>query len=185
MKKIMLTALAVMSFVFANAQEIKFGVKGGVNFANLEQDANGSSLTGFNAGGFAEIKLSEKFTLQPEVLYSTQGSDFSEDGYSDKLKLSYLNVPVMAKFYVIQKLNVEVGPQIGFLLSAKETGENVKEFFKSVDFGLNAGIGYDFTKNIFAGIRYYRGLLNIVHNTDGDDIKAVNSVFSISAGYKF
>src|ERR1700749_475310 len=126
MKKIMLTAAAVMAFAFSNAQETKFGVKAGLNLVTLTgavEDA--SAKVGFNAGGFAEIKLSEKFAIQPELLFSTQGYKYKETGsdadysYEEKLNLGYLNIPVMAKFYVAQKFSIEAGPQLGILLSAK------------------------------------------------------------------
>ncbi len=184
MKKIIFAAVAVLAFGFANAQNVRYGVKAGVNFANLTGDADGSSLAGFHAGGLVEIKLSDKFSVQPEILYSAQGSDFSEGDFKDKLKISYLNVPVMAKYYVIKKLNVEAGPQIGFLLSAKDVDGNAKDGLKSVDFGLNFGAGYDFTENFFGGVRYNLGLLNVADNV-ADSFKANSSVFSLSVGYKF
>lgn len=197
-----MTAAAVMAFAFSNAQETKFGVKGGVNFANLSGDTEDASLkVGFHVGGFAEIKVSDKFSVQPELLYSTQGAKFDEsvDGVDieSKLNLSYLNIPVMAKFYVAEKFSLEAGPQIGFLLSAKAKGEgtengitisaeqDVKDSFESIDFGLNFGAGYDFTENLSAGVRYNLGLSNIAKTEEGDDSKIQNSVFSLSIGYKF
>ncbi|MET3027603.1 porin family protein [Flavobacterium sp. UW10123] len=200
MKKVILAAIAVMGFSFANAQDIKFGVKGGINLSTFTGDIEDvSSKVGFQVGGFAELKLSEKFSVQPEVLYSLQGAKFKEDGdsysYKEKIHASYLNIPVIAKYYVIDKLSVEAGPQIGFLLSAKdkwesvEDGEkysgkeNVKDGFKSVDFSLNIGAGYDFTENISAGIRYNFGLSNI--SDYSDNTKIHNDVISLSLGYKF
>ena len=86
MKKIILSAVAVMAFGFANAQEVKFGVKAALNVASLTGDVEDvSSLVGFQVGGFAEIKLSEKFAIQPEVLYSAQGAE--SDG--EKFNLNY------------------------------------------------------------------------------------------------
>jgi opacity protein-like surface antigen len=200
MKKIILSAIAVMTFAFTNAQEIKFGVKGGINLATLTGDVDDiSSKVGFHVGGFAEFKLSEKFAIQPELLFSTQGAKFKESGddfsSEDKLNLSYINLPVMVKFYVVPKFSVEAGPQIGFLVSAKEkyevktdgektsSSEDAKDYYKSIDFGVNFGAGYDFTKNISAGLRYNLGLSNIAKY--GDDSKVKNSVFSLSVGYKF
>lgn len=193
MKKIILSAIAVMAFGFANAQETKFGVKAGLNIANLGGDIeDNKSLVGFHVGGFAEIKLSEKFAVQPELLYSTQGTKFDGEG-DPKFNLGYLNVPVMAKFYVAEKFSLEAGPQIGFLLSAKAKGEaegvevevDLKDEYKSVDFGLNFGAGYDFTENLSAGIRYNLGLSNIYDGEGSDDYKESNGVFSLSVGYKF
>lgn len=193
MKKIILSAIAVMAFGFANAQETKFGVKAGLNIANIGGDIEeNKSLVGFHVGGFAEIKLSEKFAIQPELLYSAQGVKYDGDGDA-KTTLGYLNIPVMAKFYVADKFSLEAGPQIGFLLSAKDKFEedgisvdlDTKDAYKSIDFGLNFGAGYDFTENLSAGVRYNLGLSNIADTEDSDDFKINNSVFSISVGYKF
>lgn len=189
MKKITLSIIAVLAFGFTNAQEVKFGVKGGLNIANLGGDIeDNKSLVGFHIGGFAEIKLTDKFAVQPELLFSTQGTKFDGDG-DGKYNFSYLNVPVMAKFYVADKFSLEAGPQIGFLLSAKakagDEDEDVKDSFKSIDFGVNFGAGYDFTENLSAGIRYNLGLANILDTEEGNDTKIKNSVFSLSVGYKF
>jgi len=206
MKKIILTVV-VFTFGFVNAQEVKFGAKAGLNFANLTGDIEDASMKiGFNLGGFAEIKVSDKFSVQPELLYSTQGAknETSEDGFTSesKLNLSYLNIPIMAKYYVSEKFSLEAGPQIGFLLSAKskyeftesdgEGGsisvsgdEDVKDSFESIDFGLNLGTAYDFTENLFAGLRYNIGLSNVAKTESGDDTKINNSVISLSLGYRF
>ena len=196
MKKIILTVAAVFAFGFANAQETKFGVKGGVNFANFSGDVeDNSSKVGFNVGGFAEIKLSDKFYLQPELLFSTQGAqeEYTENGgnYKVKANLSYLNIPLMAKLYVADGFSLEAGPQIGFLTSAKykvefggnESEVDAKEEFESTDFGFNLGAGYDFTANLSAGVRYNLGLTNIVKNSGEDEVK--NTVLSVSLAYKF
>jgi opacity protein-like surface antigen len=187
MKKVILTAAAVFAFGFANAQDVKFGVKGGLNVATLTGDIDDvSSKVGFHIGGFAEIKVSDKFAVQPELLFSTQGAKSDGDG---KLNLSYINIPVMAKFYVADAFSLEAGPQIGFLTTAKADGGSVevdiKDEMKSVDFGLNFGAGYDFTENLSAGLRYNLGLSNTFKTEAGEDFKAKNSVFSLSLGYKF
>lgn len=101
----------------------------------------------------------------------------------------------MIKYYVADKFNLEAGPQIGFLTSAKTStkldgysqtfDEDAKKYFESVDFGLNFGAGYDFTKNVSAGVRYNLGLSNILKTEPGDNSESQNSVFSLSVGYKF
>lgn len=201
----MLTAAAVMAFAFSNAQETKFGVKGGINLHTITGDVSEdvSSKVGFQIGGFAEFKLSDKFAIQPELLFSTQGAKLEtsepEFGISSeqKLNLTYLNIPVMAKFYATEKFSLEAGPQVGFLLSAKskyeatfdgetESGdEDVKDTLESIDFGVNFGAGYDFTENLSAGLRYNLGLSNIAKTEDDNDAKVKNSVFSLSLAYKF
>lgn len=207
MKKIILAVLAVFTLGFVNAQETKFGVKGGLNISTLVGDTDGldvKSLVGYNVGAFAAIKINEKFTVQPEVLYSTQGAKFQNAGadvngtfYTGDIdfKLSYINIPVMFKYYANEKINFELGPQIGFLTSAKtETKldgfnqtvkQDAKDFFNSVDFGLVFGAGYDFTEHFFVDARYNLGLANIAKTEDGDNSKLKNSLFSINLGYKF
>lgn len=207
MKKIILSALAVIAFASAHAQEVKYGVKGGLNISNFSGDTEGVDLKsrfGFNVGGFVEIKISEKFALQPEVLYSTQGATFENVGaevngtfYTGDIdfNLAYINVPVMFKYYAAEKFSVEAGPQIGFLTSAKSktkldgfSGSNeldAKDSFESIDFGLNLGAGYDFTENFSIGARYNLGLSNIAKTEVDDDTKLHNGVFSFSVAYKF
>ncbi|MEZ0130261.1 porin family protein [Flavobacterium sp. LBUM151] len=210
MKKIMLTAAAVMAFAFSNAQGTKFGVKAGLNLTNLTGDVeDASSKVGFHVGGFAEFKLTEKFAIQPEILFSTQGAKsegtdaFEDYTYEDNLSLNYLNIPVLAKFYITEKFSVEAGPQLGILLSAKSKykqvfeGEtysedvDVKDSYKSIDFGFNVGTGYNFTENLSVGLRYTIGLSNVYDTTDSfedfdfGDVSVKNSVFALSVGYKF
>jgi len=186
MKKIILSAVAIFTLSVVSAQNVKFGVKAGLNSSTFtgDTDDDTKSKIGFNLGGFAEIKISDKFAVQPELLYSTQGAKFDEGSTT----LGYINIPVMAKFFVAESLSLEAGPQIGFLTSAKSKFDgvsvDVKDELKSVDFGLNFGLGYDFTPNVYAGFRYNLGLSNIV-DAKGDDDEIKNSVLSLSIGYKF
>ena len=201
MKKLFLTAAAVFAFSFANAQDVKYGAKAGLNISSITGDGTEdvSSKIGFQVGGFAEIKISDKFAIQPELLYSAQGAKakLSEEGVSIKAtqKLAYLNIPVIAKYYVAKGFSLEAGPQLGFLLSAEqESTESIdgvtttesddnKEGFNSTDFGFNLGAGYDVTENINLGVRYSIGLSNIVK--DSEDFKQNNSNIAIAVGYKF
>jgi hypothetical protein len=186
MKKIILSAVAVFAFGFSNAQSVKFGAKAGLNISNVTGLEGNSSKVGIALGAIAEFKVSDKFAVQPEVLFSTQGAK-STGGSTN---LSYLNIPVMAKYYIADKFSLEAGPQIGFLLSAKAKNDAVsmdmKEYFKSTDFGFNFGAGYDVAKNIEVGVRYTTGLSNIFkENEENGDKKVRNSNFAIALAYKF
>ncbi|PWA05429.1 porin family protein [Flavobacterium psychrotolerans] len=193
MKKIILTVAAIFAFGFANAQDkggsdksMSFGAKAGLNIASITNSDGSSSLVGFHVGGFAEFKVSDKFAVQPELLYSAQGAKF--DG--GKMNLSYINIPVMAKYYVADAFSLEAGPQIGFLMSAKVKADgggsaDVKEFFKSTDFGVNFGAGYEFTENLSAGLRYNLGLAQVQKELATGESASHNSVIQISLGYKF
>ncbi|WP_316636337.1 outer membrane beta-barrel protein [uncultured Flavobacterium sp.] len=192
MKRIILAAIAVMVFGFANAQKTRFGVKGGLNLTSFAGGNyyNTKSLVGFQLGGFAEIKVIERLSIQPEVLFSTQGAKFNGGSSGDfDNKLNYINIPVLAKFYITKQFTVEGGPQLGFLVSAKSDGHDVKDSYKSVDAGFNFGAGYNFTDNVSVNLRYTIGLSNIGdYNTNTaqqyyDSPK--NSVLALTLGYKF
>ncbi|MDN3672166.1 porin family protein [Flavobacterium branchiarum] len=192
MKKITLSIIAVLAFGFANAQETKFGVKGGLNVTNFAGGNyyDAKSLVGFHVGGFAEIKIIKRLAIQPELLFSTQGAKMKFPGESDfNSKLNYLNVPVLAKFFVTKEFTVEAGPQIGFLLSAKQDGENAKDLYKTTDLGFNFGAGYSFTENVFVNIRYTVGVSNVgdynVEDLEDYYDSPKNSVLALSLGYKF
>jgi len=217
MKKINLTLIiAIITIVNVNAQTT-FGVKAGVNFSSLTLSdsyyEDFKARTSMHFGAVAEIQISDKFSFQPELLYSSQGAKNEyledEDGYSEKFvyKLNYLTVPLMAKYYVAEGFSLEAGPQIAFLLSAKDDytwqddvweegdsgSDDIKEYFKNVDFGLNFGVGYKLDSGLNFGARYYLGLSNIEDEEDYDDEGAdydsdywiKNNVFQISVGYTF
>ena len=181
MKKVLLVAvIGILGFGNVNAQDIEFGIKGGLNFASISGDNTNDfePVTGFNFGVFAEIPISEKFSFQPELLYSGQGYSFNDN----TIALNYLNMPIMGKYYVTKGLSIEAGPQIGFLLSAKNESIDVKDSFNTVDFGVNFGLGYKLDSGLNFGARYNLGLSNI---NKEDTFTNKNGVFQVSIGYSF
>ncbi|WP_372937384.1 porin family protein [Seonamhaeicola sp.] len=165
------------------AQNIDLGLKTGLNISNFTGgDADRNSLFGFHIGGFAEFKLNETFSIQPELLYSTQGSEAEN---TVKVKVDYLTIPLMTKYYLSEKFSLEAGPQMSFLVNdkAKFNDSSIPDAetdASSFDFGLNLGLGYAINSNLFAQTRYNYGITTV---TENPDIK--NSVFQISLGYKF
>jgi opacity protein-like surface antigen len=185
MKKIILSMVAIFAFGFANAQETKFGAKAGLNMSNVTGDNSGENKMkiGFQVGAFANIGVSEKFAVQPELLFSTQGTKYT----GGSTELNYLNIPIMAQYKVADKFSLEAGPQIGFLMSAKAKADgggsaDIKEFLNSTDFGIGVGAGYDVAENINLGLRYTIGVSNL--NKEGD-AKNANSNLAFAIGYRF
>src|SRR5690606_24195884 len=126
-KSILLVAIALFGFTSMNAQEfVMFGAKGGVNFSTLSGGDNNawndpSGRTSFHLGLVEEIPMSERFSIQPEVLYSGQGYDIASrnNDHDIEFQLDYINVPVIAKVYVFEGLALEAGPQVGFLVKSE------------------------------------------------------------------
>ncbi|SFN58149.1 Opacity protein [Paenimyroides ummariense] len=193
MKKVILAAFVLGTCTAALAQQqLKFGPKAGVNFANLSGVDNAEMKTGFHVGAVAEIKFNEKFSIQPEVVYSAQGAKANIGNIQGKANLDYINVPILAKYYIVDGFSVEAGPQIGFLAKAEGKGtvdnvsvtNDIKDNFKSTDFGLGFGLAYDLPVGVFVNARYNLGLSDIRNNTSsGDAIK--NNVIQVGIGYKF
>lgn len=193
-KLIVMAAVAVFGFSQVQAQDgIQFGVKAGVNFAKLTgddvEDADGR--TGLHIGGVVEVPISEKFSVQPELIYSQQGLQFKDGDFESKLKLDYINIPVMAKFYVADGFAIELGPQIGILASAKAEAdgdeEDIKDFVKKSDISLGGGVSYKMATGLFFQGRYMIGISDVNdtndENTFGDNLN--NSNLSLSIGYMF
>ena len=227
MKKIVLILFLCIYFQKTEAQKPTFGVKGGVNFSNLRgsnelidflDDAGlGHKIrVGYHFGGYVKIELSERFFLQPELLFSLQGSTqkINDVSLQDELgnvisntidvrinnNLSYLNVPIMAKYYLNDEISVEAGPQIGYMLSGKfhnkiiddgGLSDEIIESFggegkvdienkKELDLGLCVGLGYDFRKNFNLGLRYNYGFTKVF---EGSPLK--NHTMQLSLGYSF
>ena len=182
MKKLFLTAAAVFALTAVNAQDITFGAKAGVNLANADAgDFDTDAVTSFHIGVTAELPISDKFSVQPELLYSFQGASntttVAEFGKTENLfKTNFINLPVMAKYYVTEGLSLEAGPQIGFLIKAEvesditdfnDSSNNVssttdlKDYYKSIDFGFNIGAGYKLESGLNFALRYNLGLSNL------------------------
>ncbi|WP_339698883.1 porin family protein [uncultured Marixanthomonas sp.] len=204
MKKVFFIAvLAVFGVTATQAQEVRLGAKGGVNFSSFSGDGfdafdDPEGRTSFHIGAFAEIPLSERFSIQPEVLYSGQGFDLiSREGADDtEVQLDYINVPVMAKVYIVEGLYAEAGPQIGFNVKSEidtdpddvDSGDVTidEDVINDVDFSVGVGAGYQFNNGLFLNARYNFGLTDVFNNEDLlIDSDAKNSVFAVSAGYSF
>jgi len=151
MKK-MLCILVLALLTLSSCVCHNLGLKAGLNLASLNGDDtdNLDVRTGIFFGGFAELCFTNEFAIQPEILYSMQGAKYSQsDGYDGTLKLDYINVPIMAKIKIVDELYIQAGPQVGFLLSAKDefksagdSGENdIKENLNTIDFGAILGLG--------------------------------------------
>lgn len=161
LKKPLLLAMLVLLSGGLFAQSTKFGIKAGLNIANLKATLGGTSATSpdiysFHGGFYAIMMTSEKFGFQPEFIYSGQGGGDN----SGKFNLNYLNVPVMMRYDFAPGVNIQFGPQVGFLISATVNGQDAKSGFNSVDFGLGFGLGVDRPSGVTFGFRYVIGLSN-------------------------
>ena len=180
MKKLFLLAIAVICFsVSSNAQGIRFGVKGGLNLANFNElkagnvEVDTDSRTGYHIGAVLQLSIAETFAIQPEVLYSAQGTD--------DFDVDYLKIPILAKLKFAKFLSVEAGPQFGFVVNdgIKDALRSLQSNIEAESFDLSGAVGAGVEFGPFFGqLRYNFGLTDVVDGFDGR-----NSAFQVSVGY--
>ena len=143
----------------------------GIGLAN----SNDQKIT-YLAGLSVPISLSQKFDLQPELLYSSKGFRtliISSRSVSERYNLHYLSVPIMLRYHLLDKLTVALGPEVSYLLGAA-TSLNTVSFsgtpsiqeqflssYKDLDIALNVGVGYSLSDKWSLNLRYNMGLYDV------------------------
>jgi|SRR5690554_2516367 len=186
-KSLLFVFFAVFMLTTSQSQEVRFGAKLGLNVSKVGGDTDMGDFglkSGFHIGGLAEISFSEKFALQPELLYSSEVYEFGSILTSVDVKASYIRLPILAKYYIIDKLSAEAGPSFGTLMSAKVKDEDVKDGFSSFDTAIALGASYHLDMGLFFSLRYNLGLTNI-NDVEGSNVKNQGNTFHVSAGYFF
>lgn len=191
MKKISLLALLVVAGMTLHAQRADFGLKGGLNLSTWSNDNDSrgySNRTGYHAGVFSTVHLGPFFAIQPEVVYSSQGTKYTDVANREhNLQMNYLNIPVMAQVKVGGGLYAQAGPQIGFLMNVKdkvgdvETGFFNKDDFKKTDVALGFGLGFAGVSPFGVDARYNLGLTNI---NEGGSSNIKNNTLQIGVTYR-
>jgi hypothetical protein len=212
MKKSMLIVgtLLLCVTVMAQTHKVTLGVKAGLNISSLtldESELNSSKKMGFTAGFMVEVPLAKNFSLQPELLFSLQGTkisfsdkDVTNSNYKGTIDLNYLNIPVMLKYYVLKGVSLQAGPQIGILLKSNNKYQDnflgyehqesfdLKDYSSGIDTSVNFGLGYQFKDKFYTDARYNISYSNVFKEGDANhfinnDMK--NRVFQITFGYFF
>ena len=167
--------------VSSTAQDRRMGIKGGLNLSNLYVDDvdDESARVGFHVGVYGQIISTETFAIQPELLYTTKGSESEWNGLIDqtvKFNLNYLELPVLAVFKRGESAEIHIGPYFSYLLGANidtegdlgGTNEELdRDNFKPFDFGLSGGFGLNFGA-VQIGARYNYGLSEIADSDAAD-----------------
>lgn len=193
MKKVLFTLSLSLLFISGiQAQDdFKFGVTGGLITSQINNKVAplGFNLlnttlvsgTGFYVGGIASAKFGEKFGVQPEFLYAKAGD------------LEYLQLPVMVKYYVIEGLYAQVGPQFSLSTNANKVGDIIETVFNSNDIiGVNSlgidlgfGAGYEILDNLTVQARYSVELTNRIDGVVGSISEGKANNFILGAAYFF
>lgn len=191
MKTKLLTLFAALLMANAMMAQFHIGVKGGANITKVDGKSFKDQFRyGYHLGGFAEIRMGNKFVLQPEVLfnqYATKLDSNYKNVYEDifggqsNVKLNYLSVPILLNYKLVGNfIALQVGPQFGILIDQSKTVlQNGGDAFKKGDFSMLAGLQFRLA-NLRVNGRYAVGLNNI--SDIGNEGKWKNQGFQVSVG---
>lgn len=159
--------------------QVEFGFKAGLNLTDIvgEDTELYTYRTGWSVGGFVNIEMSQGYSFQPEINYSEQNSVFPTvilENFSTRQidviqRQRYLQIPLMVRLSIFKGLELEAGPQVGFLMNAEgvlkdessEFSDSISEFISPIDVSVNTGILYHFDTGTQIGTRAIFGLSNI------------------------
>lgn len=207
MKKLFFAAAVLMCSLtaFAQSKEGTFSIqpKAGINISNLSNKDNAKVKLGFTAGAEAEYQLTKQLSLSAGALFSMQGAksttvfrevdnttkEIREVDIKNTMEFDYINVPILANYYIIEGLAVKLGIQPGFNIVAKrkrtdgvdKVSENLKDLgvdVRKVDFSIPIGISYELN-DFVVDARFNLGLTEVA-----DAVKSKNRVFQITFGYQ-
>jgi hypothetical protein len=182
----------------ASAQDVSWGVKGGVNFATLSVDTDpGPSFKyriGLVAGGFFTWPVASHLDIQPEALFSQQGATLDVTDVEPVIEIDSLATPVLVRYKLRptgRGLVIFGGPSFGFKLTAKAratisgttTTDDIGDDIKGVDYGLVFGAGWEAGRLTIDG-RYNWGLSGIATDESVGE-KTTNRVIAVMAGIRF
>jgi hypothetical protein len=190
--------------------EFDAGVKAGMNYSRINSSSvvayNNGYYPSYHAGVYAMFKI-DNFGIQTEAVYSVQGQTYRYVAQNNcNTVLNYINVPIILKAYVTSGLNLQAGPQFGFLMSAKDyvehsvgntltiNSQSINDYVRSHDVSVVLGMGYDFPFGLNITGRFNIGASNINYysgsylpngtTTSFGTAKAFNQFFQLSAGYR-
>lgn len=195
------------------SQETRFGIKAGPNYSTVVGDLTEGINPRFSGhiGVFASFEFSRNFTIQPELLYSSQGFRFNTDlafidnfnpvvndpDFITAVQFNYLSVPVIAQFGLSDRIAVEFGPQFAFLInqvtkiknfdgndanSLNERETSPGNF--QLDYGAVVGVVFWANESLSFSPRFYLGLRNRLNGALGN-IQNYNAALQLSVNYAF
>jgi outer membrane protein with beta-barrel domain len=197
-RMVLLVVLMTGAASGAAAQEMTYGVKGGVAFATLSFDPSSEISydlrTGIVAGGFVAFPLGSRLAIQPEGLYTQKGAKADDFGVSVTIKIDYVEVPVLVTYRIAggteRSFHLFGGPSVAFKTrsssSASFGGSTIEadndEDIETIDYGVVFGAGMDIGRFTIDG-RFTLGLANI--NKEDDEAKAHTRAIAVLAGVRF
>ena len=201
MKKLILS-IALLLFSAVAFAQASFGLKAGGMLStrvtnSLDHNLDIAKLS-FVGGAFYSFPISEQFGLQVELLYANKAIELERRRWVQLVRedLHYLNLPVMLQYKPKERLTLELGPEVGYLIGQKQVISNVSTqrpspFTKDFDMAINLGVGYEPVNRVLLNLRYNFGIYDIdrpFHEvvpgaTPEEDRHRANRTLQLTVGY--
>jgi hypothetical protein len=199
MKRLILYA-SLFFPVFASAQ---YGIKAGVNFANVTNASsiNSESQSGFMIGGFLAPPSKGILGYRSEIIYSKQGYDYKTNSNTGSVSLDYILLPQLMCINITKLFQLQAGFQMAFLINAEADSTTslgatvpygeIMDYYNKFDYGFAAGAEVHPFKGLLVGARWNISLANMYEDAQTgqqpsfrvEDAK--NNVIQIFAGWQF
>lgn len=190
MKKYVVTLMFIVGILGSiNAQEVKFGIKAGMNLSTLgsdlkndfkEFDMSQKTRIGFHIGAFVDVEIIENFYIQPGLFYSSKGVKAKESGYEETLNLNYLEIPILASYRIAisdkVKWHINAGPYLAYGLGGKIKTKDDSNWDDDDDWDYYSARSEDYDDD---------GVNNKVFDKNGGDLKRFDFGLSLGTGVEF
>jgi hypothetical protein len=193
--------------VFPMLLPAQFGIKAGVNFANVTKASsiNNSSRTGFHGGVFLAPQSRGVIGSRTELIFSRQGYDYSTNTNTGNVSLDYIMLPQYMTINITKYFQIQLGGQMAYLLNAKVDSaaggassspySGIMNLYNRFDFGYGGGVEIHPVGGLLLGARVnislgklYKDPATYASGSPTSFIPKVdvkNNVFQIFAGWRF
>jgi len=185
---VLLPAQSISQDLIANDEQVsgltqnehwQYGIIGGILFSTIEGDLTDdhSYIGDFSVGIYGSIQIFPPLGLMIELYYAGLGTGFASIGDS-KLHLNYLVLPVMFTYEFQPKLSLGLGPYLGYLINAKDQGddfeEDITDLISSLDVGVKIALYFQIVEAVSLGVSFNRGFINTQNGERVSSFKQYN-----------
>ena len=199
--------------IFPCSLMAQFGIKGGINFANVTKAAsiNNSSKTGFNVAIFLAPPSKSILSSRTELIFSRQGYDYKTNTNTGNVNLDYIMLPQYMSINITKYFSILFGGQMAYLLNAKvdstansSSGNgdqygSIMKLYNRFDYGYGGGVEIHPVSGLLIGARVNISLGKLYDpssfssGTSGSGtppsfipkVNVKNNLFQVFAGWRF
>ena len=181
----------IIALVLSNmaiAQSSGIGIKGGIQASTAKAIlVRTHPIPGGTAGLYFPCGIAPRLEIQPEVLFSTLGTEWMEpDGDVATEHSTYIQVPLTVKYFLSNAFNLALGYQFGKAMTAHARGtegtSSIIDQYANMDHGFVGGVGMDFQHGLDLGLRAYSATSRF--HGDSDPLYAKNRSVQVTVGYR-